>query len=188
MLSNIFFYNPLSRIVRGETLFWFTHDFYPFLAADNSFHFYFSWQLVGFAAVALFALAFCVWVVWYGSKELKRHGALFAAVFLGAAVKAAIVAGTKPPPTPPPIVVKDIEITNYKCDHTGLEIGWRHGTNVVYGTDKFIIQRATRQIPARTGWSAFTDFAETMTTNYVNNTPFHAEDNRFKVIVRKVAN
>lgn len=97
-----------------------------------------------------------------------------------------IWAGDKPTPPPPPVRISDIKITSFKCDHTGLAMSWQIGTNVTYGVDTFIIQRKTRQIPARTGWSAnWEDFDTTMQTNYMNSVPFHAQDNRFRVIVRK---
>ena len=95
--------------------------------------------------------------------------------------------GEKPEPPPPVIVVKDIEIKSYKCDHTGCEITWSCGTNITVGVDKFIIQRSTRQIPARTGWSPYQDYGETMTTNWATMSPQHASDVRWKVIVRKEA-
>ena len=98
-----------------------------------------------------------------------------------------IWAGDKPEPPPPVIVVKDIEIKSYKCDHTGCEISWACGTNITVGVDKFIIQRSTRQIPARTGWSAYQDYGATMATNWATATPQHASDVRWKIIVLKEA-
>lgn len=96
-------------------------------------------------------------------------------------------AGDKPEPPPPVIVVKDIEIKSYRCDHTGCEIAWSCGTNIVLGVDKFVIQRSDRQIPARIGWSPYQDYGETMTTNWSTATPQHASDVRWKIIVRKGA-
>lgn len=96
-------------------------------------------------------------------------------------------AGDKPEPPPPVIVVKDIEIKSYRCDHTGCVISWSYGTNIVLGVDKFVIQRSDRQIPARIGWSSYRDYGETMTTNWATATPQHASDVRWKIIVRKEA-
>ena len=93
-------------------------------------------------------------------------------------------AGDKPTPV---VVVKDIEIKSLRCDHTGCEITWACGTNITVGVDKFIIQRSERQIPARTGWSAYRDYGESMTTNWATMSPQHASDVRWKVIVRKEA-
>ena len=95
--------------------------------------------------------------------------------------------GEKPEPPPPVIVVKDIEVKTYSCDHTGCRMSWACGTNIVVGVDRFIIQRSERQIPARTGWSAFNDYGETMTTNWATATPQHASDVRWKIVVRKEA-
>lgn len=96
-----------------------------------------------------------------------------------------LFAGDKPEPPPPVIVVKDIEIKSYKCDHTGCEITWACGTNITVCVDRFIVQRSTRQIPARTGWSAYEDYGESMTTNWTTTSPQHASDVRWKIIVRK---
>lgn len=96
-----------------------------------------------------------------------------------------LFAGDKPEPPPPVIVVKDIEIKSYKCDHTGCEITWACGTNITVGVDRFIVQRSTRQIPARPGWSAYEDYGESMTTNWTTTSPQHASDVRWKIIVRK---
>ena len=96
-----------------------------------------------------------------------------------------LFANNKPEPPPPVIVVKDIEIKSYKCDHTGCEIIWDCGTNITVGVDRFIVQRSTRQIPARTGWSAYEDYGESMTTNWKTTSPQHASDVRWKIIVRK---
>lgn len=96
-----------------------------------------------------------------------------------------LFAGDKPEPPPPVIVVKDIEIKSYKCDHTGCEITWDCGTNITVGVDRFIVQRSTRQIPARTVWSAYEDYGESMTTNWTTTSPQHASDVRWKIIVRK---
>lgn len=96
-------------------------------------------------------------------------------------------AGDKPEPPPPVIVVKDIEVKTYSCDHTGCRMSWACGTNIVLGVDKFIVQRATRQIPARIGWSAYEDYGETTTTNWATATPQHSSDVRWKIVVRKEA-
>ena len=192
MLSNIFlFNNPATAVhnaIRGDVLsqvaplvpqkfgiwLYFLHGFHP------------SWTLVGLTVICAFFVVLCGVIVAKGQKELLKKGVVPAFAFLIVSVAIAQYAGTKPPPTPPPVTISDIKITHFKCDHTGLDIGWEHGTNVVYGVDTFVIQRKTRQIPSRTRWSAnWEDFDTTMETNYVNNTPFHAEDNRWRVIVRK---
>ena len=97
-------------------------------------------------------------------------------------------AGDKPDPPAPVIVVKDIELKSFKCDHTGCEMTWACGTNITVGVDKFIILRSTRQIPARTGWSPYSEYGDSMTTNWATATPQHASDTRWMVIVRKEAN
>ena len=109
-------------------------------------------------------------------------------VFALAAVGLMLWAGDKPTPPPPVIVVKDIEIKSYECDHTGCRMTWACGTNITVGVDKFVIQRSTRQIPARTGWGQFEDYGETMTTNFATATPQHVSDVRWKIITRKEAN
>ena len=134
--------------------------------------------VAGLLALALIA---AIIIAPYVAAAKKLRPLLFVALV------ASLWAGDKPEPPPPVIVVKDIEIRSYKCDHTGCEISWSCGTNITVGVDRFIIQRSTRQIPARTGWSAYQDYGETMTTNWVTMSPQHASDVRWKVIVRKEA-
>lgn len=134
--------------------------------------------VAGLLALALIA---AIVIAPYVAALKKLRPLLFVALVVS------LWAGDKPEPPPPVIVVKDIEIKFYKCDHTGCEISWACGTNITVGVDRFIIQRSTRQIPARTGWSAYQDYGETMTTNWVTMSPQHASDVRWKVIVRKEA-
>lgn len=161
----------------------------------------FDWDAFG----AIAAITFCAILIICaipGAHEvaellLRKYGMKIRKDFIGAALIGCFVFGMilnntaksddKPTPPPPVIVVKDIEIRSYKCDHTGCEISWSCGTNITVGVDRFIIQRSTRQIPARTGWSAYQDYGETMTTNWATMSPQHAKDVRFKVIVRKEA-
>lgn len=193
LFSNSIFFNPANVVhnaIRGDVMsivapiasdkwnvwLYFLYGFHP------------SWTLVGLAVIGAFFLAMCGVTVVKGQKELLKKGIGPALAFLlvASVVAATSNDGNKPTPPPPPVRISDIKITNFKCDHTGLSIGWEHGTNVIYGVDTFVIQRKTRQIPSRTGWSAnWEDFDTTMQTNYVNTTPFHAQDNRWRVIVRK---
>lgn len=134
-------------------------------------------------AVVLLAPPLCWCAIQMFRKEQRRVGVVFMFLFLTVAVVADIMfAGDKPQPV---VRVKDIEIKSYRCDHTGAEITWACGTNVVVGVDKFIIQRAERQIPARTRWSDYRYYDETYATNWATATPQHAQDVRFRVIVRK---
>ena len=107
--------------------------------------------------------------------------------FLLVSLVVSLWAGDKPEPPPPVVVVKDIEVKAYECDHTGCRMSWVCGTNITVGVDKFIIQRSTRKIPDRTGWSEYQDCGETMATNWATATPQHASDVRWKIIVRKEA-
>lgn len=131
----------------------------------------------------LFALALIAAIVVapYVAAAKKLRTILFVALTV------TLWAGDKPVPPPPVIVVKDIEVKSYSCDHTGCRMSWACGTNIVLGVDKFVIQRSTREIPARTSWSAYEDYGETMTTNWVTATPQHASDVRWRIIVRKEA-
>ena len=135
--------------------------------------------VAGLLALALIA---AIIIAPYIAAAKKLRPLLFVALV------ASLWAGDKPDPPPPVIVVKDIEIKSYKCDHTGCEISWACGTNVTVGVDKFIIQRSTRQIPSRSGWSPYEDYGESMTTNWMTMAPQHASDVRFKIIVRKEEN
>lgn len=191
LFSNFIFFNPATVVhnaIRGDVL----SQFAPIAANKFGVWLYFlggfhpSWTLVGLAAIGAFFIAMCIATVAKGHKELMKRGLGPALAFLVVSVAVAQYAGDKPTPPPPPVRISDIKITSFKCDHTGLEISWIHGTNVIFGVDTFVIQRKTRQIPSRTGWSAnWEDFDTTMNTNYVNATPFHAQDNRIRVIVRK---
>ena len=134
--------------------------------------------VAGLLALALIA---AIIIAPYVAEAKKLRPLLFVALI------ASLWAGDKPEPPPPVIVVKGIEIRSYKCNHTGCEISWSCGTNITVGVDRFIIQRSTRQIPARTGWSAYQDYGETMITNWATMSPQHASDVRWKVIVRKEA-
>lgn len=185
------FFNPATAVhnaIRGDVL----SQLAPLASGNSSIWLYFiggfhlSWTLVGLAVMSALFLALCGVIAVKGGKELMKRGIGPALFFLAVSVAVAQYAGSKPTPSPPPVHISDIKITNFKCNHTGLEIAWKHGPNVTYGVDAFIIQRKTRQIPSRTGWSAnWEDFDTTMQTNYVNTTPFHAQDNRWRVIVRK---
>lgn len=193
MLSSFVLFNSANAVhaaIRGETL----SRFAPLAANRFGVWCYFiggfhpSWTLVGLAVIGAFFLAMCGLTVAKGHKELVKRGLGPAIAFLlvASVVAASSNDGNKPTPPPPPVRISDIRITRMKCDHTGLELSWIHGTNVTYGVDTFVIQRKTRQIPSRTGWSVnWEDFDTTMITNYVNTTPFHAQDNRWRVIVRK---
>ena len=189
MLSSFFFFNPANAVhnaVRGDVLTQFAplapNNFGLWLCFLGGFHP--SWTLVGLAVIGAFFLAMCGVVVVRGQRELLKKGLGPAFAFL--IVSSVIAARSNDSNKPEPVVtVKDIEIKSYRCDHTGAEITWTCGTNVVVGVDRFIIQRAERQIPARTGWSSFSDYSESMTTNWATSTPQHAQDVRFRVIVRK---
>lgn len=193
LFSNFIFFNPATVVhnaIRGDVM-----SIVAPLASDKwnvwlyfLYGFHPSWTLVGLAVIGAFFLAMCGVTVAKGQKELLKKGIGPALAFLlvASVVAATSNDGNKPTPPPPPVRITDIKITSFKCDHTGLAISWIHGTNVTYGVDTFVIQRKTRQIPSRTGWSAnWEDFDTTMQTNYLNATPFHAQDNRFRVIVRK---
>lgn len=193
LFSNFIFFNPATVVhnaIRGDVLSQFAplaaNKFGVWLYFIGGFHW--SWTLFGLAIIAAFFLAMVGVVVFAGNRELMKKGIgpAFAFLIVTSVVAARANDGNKPTPPPPPIRISDIKITSFKCDHTGLAISWIHGTNVTYGVDTFVIQRKTRQIPSRTGWSAnWEDFDTTMQTNYLNATPFHAQDNRFRVIVRK---
>ena len=132
----------------------------------------------GFIAIAVIsAIIAAPYVV--AAKKLRP--------LLFVALVVSLWAGDKPDPPAPVIVVKDIEIKSFKCDHTGAEITWVCGTNIVLGVDRFVILRSTRQIPARIGWSPYEEYGESMTTNWATATPQHASDTRWMVIVRKEA-
>ena len=133
----------------------------------------------GFFAVAI--IAACL-VAPYAAAAKKLRPLLFVALVVS------LWAGDKPDPPAPVIVVKDIELKSFKCDHTGCEMTWACGTNITVGLDRFIILRSTRQIPARTGWSPYSEYGDSMTTNWATATPQHASDTRWMVIVRKEAN
>ena len=139
-------------------------------------------------AAIIFGSPLCWIVAQAVRREACRVGIVFFLAFIAVALFAdiALKAGGKPEPTPV-ITVKDIEIRKYKCDHTGLELSWECGTNVTVGVDKFIIRRQTRTLPDRTRWSDWEDFAETYDTNFVSRLPYHATDNRWKIVVRKEA-
>ena len=189
------FFNPANAVhnaIRGDVM-----SLVAPLAASNCkvwlyflYGFHPSWTLVGVAVVcALFLAAYGVAVATGLKKPLKKGIIpVLAFVVVSSVVAATSNDSNKPTPPPPPVRISDIKITSFKCDHTGLSMSWQIGTNVTYGVDTFVIQRKTRQIPSRTGWSAnWEDFDTTMQTNYLNATPLHAQDNRFRVIVRKEA-
>ena len=134
--------------------------------------------ICGFFAIAI--IAACI-VAPYVAFAKKLRPLLFVALVVS------LWAGDKPDPPAPVIVVKDIELKSFKCDHTGCEMTWACGTNITVGVDKFIILRSTRQIPARTGWSPYSEYGDSMTTNWATATPQHASDTRWMVIVRKEA-
>lgn len=138
-------------------------------------------SLLVVAGLLAVALMVAIVVAPYVAAARKLRPLLFAATTVS------LWAGDKPEPPPPVIVVKDIEIKSYRCDHTGCEIAWACGTNITVGVDKFIVQRSTRQIPARTGWSAYEDYGESMTTNWATVSPQHVSDVRWKIVVRKEA-
>lgn len=133
----------------------------------------------GFIAIAIIL---AIIAAPYVAAAKKLRPLLFVALVVS------LWAGDKPEPPAPVIVVKDIEIKSFKCDHTGAEITWASGTNITIGVDKFIILRSTRQIPSRTGWSPYAEYGESMTTNWATATPQHASDTRWMISVRKGVN
>lgn len=131
------------------------------------------------AALLALAIVATISIAPYVAAARKLRPLLFVSLIVS------LWAGDKPGPV---VIVKDIEIKSCECDHTGCRLTWACGTNIVLGVDKFIIQRSTRQIPARTGWSPFEDYGESMTTNWMTMAPQHASDTKWKVITRKEAN
>ena len=133
-----------------------------------------------------------------GLLALAVMAAIIAAPYVAAAKKlrpllfvalvVSLWAGDKPDPPPPVIFVKDLKLDSFKCGHAGCEMTWLCGTNITIGVDKFIILRSTRQIPSRTGWSPYSEYGESMTTNWATATPQHASDTRWMIQVRKGAN
>lgn len=127
----------------------------------------FDWAILGgFAAVTFCAVVIVASVNGITNTLdwiIARYGRLIRADIIGAVLICVFVFGmvlnntaratNDEKPTPPPVItVKDIEVKSFKCDHTGLEISWAYGTNVVFGTDKFIINGGSGRFrPGRDG-------------------------------------
>lgn len=100
-------------------------------------------------------------------KKLKDAGGWGFIVF---AALMTIFAGSKPPP-PPTVVEKGIKLTTFSAPITGgMTIGWEvEDDRITLGEDYFIIECQERQIPSRSGWSAW------KVIGYTKETDFHAD-------------
>lgn len=90
------------------------------------------------------------------------------------------------PDQPPSVVVTDgIEMDKCTSDENGLDMSWHCSTNIAVGTDEFRIMCRERQIPSRTGYSAWRELARTKGTNYTSSAFFRNRDVQFKIQVVK---
>lgn len=97
------------------------------------------------------------------ARHFSKHGRsvpvlAFAAVMI-------LYGGTKPD-TPPVILEQGIKLTQFDVDD-GLSVTWETTDDrIEVGTDEFIIRVSDRQIPARTGWSAWRELGRTTNTSF----------------------
>lgn len=82
---------------------------------------------------------------------------------------------------------KTINIKSAKVTDTTATLSWETDDNrIIIGEDEFIILKADRQIPSRTGWSDWYEVGRTTDTNFTYNGGFmKACDTKFKVRVDK---
>jgi hypothetical protein len=118
-------------------------------------------------------------------KKLKDAGGWGYVAFAAALT---ICAGMKPP-SPPTLVEKGIKLTTFSAPLTGgMNIGWKvEDDRIKLGEDEFIIEFQERQIPARTGWSAWRELGRTKNVEFYTDGFWRNRDIRLKIIVDKGA-
>lgn len=99
----------------------------------------------------------------------------------------AIVVGGSKPPGPSVIQEQGIKVTSFTAPiWGGMNLEWETtDERIDLGSDEFVIRVSDRQIPARTGWSAWREVGRTTNTSFSVDGFWRSRDIRLKVEVDK---
>lgn len=116
------------------------------------------------------------------SAFLKYPGLLVLAI-------CAVWFGGSKPPSPPIVQEEGIKVLTFSAPITGgLEMTWETvDARIDVGTDDFIVYVSERQIPARTGWSAWRELGRTKETAFQTDGFWRNRDVRLRIAVDKGA-
>jgi hypothetical protein len=123
--------------------------------------------------------------MWFARVLSKRGG--FGLLLLAAAMTYS--AGTKPD-VPPVVVEEGIKITSLDVGESagGLKIEWEtKDERIVVGEDEFVVRCRDRQIPSRTGWSAWREVGRTKATEFSAGGFWKSRDIQLRIEVDKGA-
>lgn len=112
---------------------------------------------------------------------MTRENKIVLGVF---AIAAILYGGTKPPV----VVEQGIKITRYEVADNKVTLEWSTtDERIVLGEDIFLVLKRERQIPARTGWSAWKVVGGMTDTNFVHKCFTRGADIQYKIQVDKGA-
>lgn len=118
-------------------------------------------------------------------KKLHSAGGLGLVAFAFAMM---LIGGSKPP-SPPIVQEEGIKVLTYNAPITGgMTMTWKTTDNrIVLGQDEFIIKCRERQIPARTGWSAWREIGRTKEPKISKDGFWRNRDIQLRIEVEKGA-